>query len=74
MFSAIKFNTTSTGAKISYRLAFISAVVTYGIVVFKQYRSKLQKGAGGLQPAALANDENIQYLGMSSHRVIGSPF
>src|SRR5690606_25007181 len=60
-FAAIKFNTSSTGARFSYRLAFISAAVTYGIVVFKAYKARAARGTG-LQPQALLADENVQYL------------
>lgn len=50
-------------AKISYRLAFISAAVTYGIVVYKAYRARMRGGARPQQGAlALAGDENVQYL------------
>ncbi|OJJ47032.1 hypothetical protein ASPZODRAFT_131956 [Penicilliopsis zonata CBS 506.65] len=64
--SYITFNYYSTWAKVSYRLAFVSAAATYGIVVYKQYfaRSRLQ----GNPPAIalkLASDENVQYLAMA---------
>lgn len=55
----------STVAEFSYRLAFISAAFTYGIVVFKAYRTKIQRGyAGNIQQQAmgLLGDENVQYL------------
>lgn len=73
VFSSIKFNAGSTGARFSYRLAFVSAIVTYGIVVFKAYRSRLTKQPGGVQPAALATDENIQYLVLSLVWLFSAP-
>ncbi|KAI5784994.1 hypothetical protein DFH27DRAFT_636027 [Peziza echinospora] len=62
------FNSTSTIAQFSYRLAFLSAAVTYGIVVFKAYRGKLARGGQGSpqqQALALLGDENVQYLVMA---------
>ncbi len=60
--SYITFNFYSRWAKFSYRTAFISAAVTYGIVVVKAYRAKVRQGkqAGALQ---MIQDENVQYLG-----------
>jgi len=55
-------------AELSYRLAFLSAAATYGIVVFKAYRAKLQRGQTGnpqQQVLALVGDENVQYLIMA---------
>jgi hypothetical protein len=66
--SVVRFNSTSTMAQFSYRLAFLSAAVTYGIVVFKAYRGKLAKGGQGTaqqQALALLGDENVQYLVMA---------
>jgi hypothetical protein len=62
--SYITFNYYSRWAKISYRLAFISAAVTYGIVVYKQYiaRGKLNGGIPNIL-LKLLGDENVQYLG-----------
>lgn len=67
-FSAVRFNSTSVMAKLSYRLAFISAAVTYGIVVYKAYRGRTAKaGPGTPQQNALTliSDENVQYLLMA---------
>jgi len=55
-------------AQFSYRLAFLSAAVTYGIVVYKAYRARMKSSkkampAGG--PVALLADENVQYLLMA---------
>lgn len=62
--SYITMNYYSGWAQFSYRLAFISAVATYGIVVFKGYRAKLQKPGAKPQQLALMllADENVQYL------------
>lgn len=61
--SYITFNYYSRWAQFSYRLAFVSAVATYGIVVFKAYRSRFKAGT---KPQAMAMqllaDENVQYL------------
>lgn len=61
--SYITFNFYSRWAQISYRLAFVSAVATYGIVVYKAYRSRFKPGT---KPQAMAfqllSDENVQYL------------
>lgn len=54
-------------AQFTYRTAFLSAAVTYGIVVYKAFRarSRAQKPQqGGV--LALAADENVQYLGKCS--------
>lgn len=52
-------------AKFSYRLAFISAAATYGIVVFKAFRARARTGKATQGGAlAIASDENVQYLGM----------
>lgn len=62
--SYITFNTASRWAAFSYRVAFLSASVTYGIVVYKAYRARArQNKQGGV--LALATDENVQYLIMA---------
>ncbi|WYZ46002.1 hypothetical protein EsH8_IX_000227 [Colletotrichum jinshuiense] len=65
-FSYVTFNYYSRIARFSYRLTFLSAALTYGIVVYKTLRARSKAGAkappGGL---ALLADENVQYLGMS---------
>jgi hypothetical protein len=62
--SYILFNYYSTWARGSYRLAFISAAATYGIVVYKGH---LSRGLGGGNVPSivlkLLADENVQYLG-----------
>lgn len=62
--SYITFNSASRWAAFSYRVAFISATATYGIVVYKAYRARMRQGKqGGV--FALATDENVQYLIMA---------
>jgi len=64
--SYITFNYYSGMAKFSYRTAFISAAVTYGIVVYKAFRARSRAGSkaqGG--PLAIVSDENVQYLAMA---------
>jgi len=66
--AVVRFNAGSTFAQFTYRVAFLSAAVTYGIVVFKAYRAKIQKGQGGnpqQQAMSLLGDENVQYLIMA---------
>jgi len=65
-FSYITFNYYSRWAQFSYRTAFVSAAVTYGIVVYKAARARARspsKSSGGL--ISLAADENVQYLAMA---------
>jgi transmembrane protein 33 len=62
--SYIFFNYYSRWAKISYRLAFVSAAATYGIVVYKQYIARGKLSGSPVQIAfKLLSDENVQYLG-----------
>jgi len=62
--SYITFNYYSKWATFTYRLGFLSACVTYGIVVYKAYRARARAGKqGGV--VALATDENVQYLVMA---------
>lgn len=62
--SYITFNFSSKWAAFSYRTAFVSACVTYGIVVYKAYRARMRAGKqSGI--FALATDENVQYLIMA---------
>lgn len=64
-FSYITFNYYSRWAQFSYRLAFIAAAATYGIVVYKAHKARF---LGSKQPPpkaglwALISDENVQYL------------
>lgn len=51
-------------AILSYRTSFVSAAVTYGIVVYKAFRARSR--AGSKAPTGLGSlltDENVQYLG-----------
>lgn len=52
-------------AQLSYRLTFVAAAVTYGIVVYKTWRARRKAGAKPVAGGALGYlaDENIQYLG-----------
>lgn len=53
-------------AQFSYRLTFIAAILTYGIVVYKTLRARAKAGAK-MNPqvaAGLLADENVQYLRM----------
>lgn len=56
----------STTARFTYRFAFVSAALTYGIVVYKTLRARQKAGARAPPGGALAllSDENVQYLGM----------
>ena len=61
--SYISFNYASRSARFSYRLAFLAAAVTYGIVVYKAYRARVRAGKpNGI--LGLVADENVQYLRM----------
>ncbi|KAK8188073.1 hypothetical protein HDK77DRAFT_54238 [Phyllosticta capitalensis] len=62
--SYISFNYASRSARFSYRLAFLAAAVTYGIVVYKAYRARVRAGKpNGI--LGLVADENVQYLLMA---------
>jgi len=59
-------NYYSRPAQISYRITFLAAAVTYGIVVYKTLRAR-QKSGAKIQAAGLVGllaDENVQYLRM----------
>lgn len=61
--SFVTFRWESRLAKFNYRLAFTSAAVTYGIVVYKAYRARLRSQTR--QPNSLRvliADDNVQYL------------
>ncbi|KIV83357.1 hypothetical protein PV11_05390 [Exophiala sideris] len=61
--SYFTFHYNSKWAAFTYRLAFVSAVATYGIVVFKAYRARVRPGANiGSVVMLLLADENVQYL------------
>jgi transmembrane protein 33 len=68
--SYITFNATSRWAVFSYRLAFVSAAATYGIVVYKGIRARSRpSGQTGQRPSqsplSYLLDENVQYLLMA---------
>ncbi|KAI0016398.1 hypothetical protein F4780DRAFT_759645 [Xylariomycetidae sp. FL0641] len=66
LLSYITVNYYSRMARFSYRVAFISAAVTYGIVVYKTWRARQKVGAkypGGV--VGMLSDENVQYLVMA---------
>lgn len=54
----------SPWALVSYRVAFLSAAATYGIVVYKAYRARIRSRQAN-SPLVLATDENAQYLAMA---------
>lgn len=59
--SYITFNYYSRWARYSYRLGFVAAAATYGIVVYKGFRARARSG-GKQDPLAILGDENVQYL------------
>lgn len=61
--SCIFFNYYSSAAQIAYRLTFISAAVTYGIVVYKGHFARGVQGSPLAIVLKLISDENVQYLG-----------
>ncbi|KAK6957554.1 hypothetical protein K445DRAFT_65923 [Daldinia sp. EC12] len=63
--SLIAFSYNSRWARFSYRTAFISAAVTYGIVVYKTWRARQKVGAKNPGALGLLADENVQYLAMA---------
>lgn len=73
LLSYVTFNYYSSTAQVSYRLAFLSAAVTYGIVVYKGHiaRGRLQGSVPSIV-LKLAGDENVQYLGKWSCDWIGA--
>jgi len=63
-FSMAKFAWNTTGALISYRLAFLSASATYGIVVYKACRARFRSRSmpsGQQGVIKILGDENVQY-------------
>lgn len=61
--SYVTFNAASKWAAFSYRTAFVAAVATYGIVVYKAFRARVSTSAPPAQTAVtLLGDENVQYL------------
>ncbi|KAI0398562.1 hypothetical protein F5Y17DRAFT_411077 [Xylariaceae sp. FL0594] len=65
-FSYLTWNSYSGMARFTYRLSFISAALTYGIVVYKTWRARQKVGAKfPTSPIGLLADENVQYLAMA---------
>ncbi|KAK3391278.1 hypothetical protein B0H63DRAFT_134606 [Podospora didyma] len=65
-FSWLRMNYYTRMAQFCYRTTFVSAAVTYGIVVYKTWRARQKTGAK--QPGGALgylSDENIQYLLMA---------
>ena len=65
--SWVRFNYYSFAARSSYRLAFVAAAATYGIVVYKTFKAQAKAGRtpkGVAGAIALLTDENVQYLRM----------
>jgi transmembrane protein 33 len=61
---ALYYISLKTGTKFagfSYRVAFLSAIVTYGIVVYKGFRARVRQGKP-TNALSLISDENVQYL------------
>ncbi|KAI0442151.1 hypothetical protein F4803DRAFT_385326 [Xylaria telfairii] len=63
--SYITFNYYSGWARFTYRLSFLSAALTYGIVVYKTWRARQKVGAKNPGPLGIVSDENVQYLVMA---------
>lgn len=62
--SWIRFNYYSKTAQTCYRLSFVAAAVTYGIVIYKTFRARQKVGAKSPGGAlGLLADENVQYFG-----------
>lgn len=66
IFSFLIFNYYSSWARFTYRLAFVSAAVTYGIVVYKGHFARGVQGSVPAIVTKLISDENVQYLGKYS--------
>ncbi|KAF7161270.1 hypothetical protein CNMCM5623_006887 [Aspergillus felis] len=66
LLSYVTFNYYSSAAQVTYRLAFIAAAGTYGIVVYKAHiaRGRLQGSVPSIV-LKLAGDENVQYLALA---------
>jgi transmembrane protein 33 len=60
--SYLTFNYYSRWAQTTYRLAFLSAVATYGIVVYKAHKARFRSSNAKQTALALLSDENVQYL------------
>ncbi|KAI0889166.1 uncharacterized protein GGS22DRAFT_153322 [Annulohypoxylon maeteangense] len=65
-FSLIAFSYNTGSARFTYRTAFVSAALTYGIVVYKTWRARQKVGAKNIGLVGLLSDENVQYLLLAS--------
>ncbi|KAI1134410.1 hypothetical protein F5Y05DRAFT_398713 [Hypoxylon sp. FL0543] len=63
--SFITLNSNSRTARFTYRTAFLSAALTYGIVVYKTWRARQKVGAKNVGLLGHLADENVQYLIMA---------
>ncbi|KAK1752239.1 nucleoporin POM33 [Echria macrotheca] len=63
--SWMRMNYYSRTAQFCYRFTFISAALTYGIVVYKTWRARQKVNAKQPTPLGYLADENIQYLLMA---------
>ncbi|KAI9788058.1 MAG: hypothetical protein M1816_007270 [Peltula sp. TS41687] len=63
--SYVTVNWSSAMARVMYRTSFLSAAVTYGIVVYKGYRARTRAGQKPQTPIQMLSDENVQYLAMA---------
>ncbi|TGZ78578.1 hypothetical protein EX30DRAFT_343128 [Ascodesmis nigricans] len=66
--SIFKFSASNGLPSFFYRVAFLSAAATYGIVVYKAYRARFRAGqlpTGQQGIMKVAGDENVQYLLMA---------
>lgn len=64
--SWLRMNYYTRTAQFSYRVTFVAAAVTYGIVVYKTWRARQKTGAKAGGALSYLADENIQYLGRCS--------
>ena len=53
-------------AQFCYRMAFVSAAGTYGIVVYKSRRARQKTATKQPSPLGYLADENVQYLRRST--------
>lgn len=62
--SWVRMHWNTKTAQFYYRTAFVSAIVTYGIVVYKVLRARAKAGLALTPQVAitLLGDENVQYL------------
>ncbi|KAL0471661.1 hypothetical protein QR685DRAFT_210293 [Neurospora intermedia] len=61
-FSWLRMNYYGRMAQFCYRTTFLSAALTYGIVVYKTWRARQKTGAKPANVVSYLTDENVQYL------------